>query len=294
MQHPNLKDYETWLNRRYRINTIRSQLGVIHRFIQWCASENINAGQCTYTELIAYITYLSGKGLAKRTINLIITAIKNWFNYLIESGLREENPAAELRIKNQGHKAAPDVIKYEDLENLYKLYAAGGIIGKRNKSILGLIIYQGLSVRELQALELNDLKLEQGQIYVPGVGRSNDRILKLEAHQIVQLQNYVLHIRPVIIAMSAKETDKLFITTGLSPILSNTLSKLMNQLKQIHPSVKNPQQLRASIIAHWYKLHNARQVQYMAGHRYVSSTERYRTDKLESLQEQLEKMHPTQ
>jgi len=32
----------------------------------------------------------------------------------------------------------------------------------------------------------------------------------------------------------------------------------------------------------------------MAGHRYVSSTERYRGDKLESLQEQLEKLHPIQ
>ena len=35
-----------------------------------------------------------------------------------------------------------------------------------------------------------------------------------------------------------------------------------------------------------------REVQYMAGHKYVSSTERYRTDNLEDLQKELEKYHP--
>ncbi len=33
-------------------------------------------------------------------------------------------------------------------------------------------------------------------------------------------------------------------------------------------------------------------VQYMAGHKYVSSTERYRTDNPEDLQKELEKYHP--
>jgi site-specific recombinase XerD len=289
-----LESYQTWLNRRYRMNTIRTQLGSTGRFIQWCETENINAEQCTYSELLDFIRYCNNRGNVKRTIGLNITAIKNWFNFLIETGIRDENPAAELRIRNQTYKAASDIINYPDLENLYNYFPAKGIVGKRNKSLLGLIIYQGLTIRELQELEVNDIKLQEGKIYIPGVGRSNDRTLKLESHQIVQLQNYVLQIRPVIIAMSGKQTDKLLTTIGKSLRLGDTLCKLMEQLREVHPTVKNPQHLRASVIAHWYKLHNTRQVQYMAGHRYVSSTERYRTDKLESLQEQLEKMHPTQ
>jgi hypothetical protein len=35
-----------------------------------------------------------------------------------------------------------------------------------------------------------------------------------------------------------------------------------------------------------------REVRYMAGHRYVSSTVRYRTDNLVDLQKELEKFHP--
>jgi len=51
-------------------------------------------------------------------------------------------------------------------------------------------------------------------------------------------------------------------------------------------------QIRASVITNWLHHYNLREVQYMAGHRFVSSTERYRTDNLEDLQKELEKYHP--
>jgi hypothetical protein len=42
----------------------------------------------------------------------------------------------------------------------------------------------------------------------------------------------------------------------------------------------------------WLKTYNLRQVQYIAGHKYVSSTERYQANNLENLQNKLEKFHP--
>ena len=43
---------------------------------------------------------------------------------------------------------------------------------------------------------------------------------------------------------------------------------------------------------YWLKNNNLRQVQYMAGHKYVSSTERYQLNNLDKLQSKLEKYHP--
>ncbi|MDD4673691.1 MAG: hypothetical protein PHI03_12220 [Bacteroidales bacterium] len=51
-------------------------------------------------------------------------------------------------------------------------------------------------------------------------------------------------------------------------------------------------QIRVSVITSWLQHYNLREVQYMAGHKYVSSTERYRTDNLKDLQKELEKYHP--
>ena len=238
--------------------------------------------------------HCTSKGNEKGTINQKISSLKQFFNYLIGIKKRDENPASELRIKNQIHTVPHDIINYEELENLYKLYSGKGIAGKRNKCVIGLLVYQGINSAELQALEVKDLKLEEGKIYIPSTSRSNDRLLKLEAQQIVPLQNYLFQIRPILIAVNEKITDKLFTSYGGGSRLSNSFVKMLQQVRSVNPKIKDLKQIRASVIAHWYKIHNTRQVQYMAGHRYVSSTERYRVDKLESLQEQLEKIHPIQ
>ena len=75
--------------------------------------------------------------------------------------------------------------------------------------------------------------------------------------------------------------------------LRSTINRVIEQLKHRHPSFRNAQQLRANRIVLWLKQYNLRQVQYMAGHRYISSTERYQMDKVEDLQKQLGKYHPS-
>mgnify|MGYP000907514115 FL=1 len=46
------------------------------------------------------------------------------------------------------------------------------------------------------------------------------------------------------------------------------------------------------VIAEWLKKIDVRKVQYMAGHRYVSSTERYNGMNLQELKDSLNKFHP--
>ena len=74
--------------------------------------------------------------------------------------------------------------------------------------------------------------------------------------------------------------------------LKNTLYKIMSQLRKANSQVKNAQQLRASVIVKWLKQHNLRKVQVMAGHKYVSSTESYLQNDIESLQEKVNQYHP--
>ena len=42
----------------------------------------------------------------------------------------------------------------------------------------------------------------------------------------------------------------------------------------------------------WIKHNNIREVQYLAGHKHISSTEKYRQQEVETLQKSLEKYHP--
>ena len=74
--------------------------------------------------------------------------------------------------------------------------------------------------------------------------------------------------------------------------LHNTVSLLTEELKGINAQIKNAQHIRASVILHWLRQHNKRQVQYMAGHKYIDSTEKYVVQELETLTNQLTKHHP--
>jgi integrase/recombinase XerD len=75
----------------------------------------------------------------------------------------------------------------------------------------------------------------------------------------------------------------LFTSFGSSTKFNNIISKLLPQLKKLNKKVKSVHQIRTSVITHWLKLYNLREVQYMPGHRYVSSTEAYLINDLEDL-----------
>ena len=50
--------------------------------------------------------------------------------------------------------------------------------------------------------------------------------------------------------------------------------------------------IRASVITKWLKKYNLREVQYLAGHSYISSTEHYLQNDMEGLLEEIQKYHP--
>lgn len=52
-------------------------------------------------------------------------------------------------------------------------------------------------------------------------------------------------------------------------------------------------EVRGSVITRWLKAYNLRKVQYMAGHRYISSTEAYQINDLDDLTEAIDKYFPS-
>jgi integrase/recombinase XerD len=116
--------------------------------------------------------------------------------------------------------------------------------------------------------------------------------LKLEAHQVLDIMEYQLKVREQLLQLNSKETDLFFVSAGTSERFNNIISKLMDKLQKLNKKVTSIKQIRASVITHWLKLYNLREVQYMAGHRFVSSTEGYLINDLDDLQETVTKYHP--
>ncbi|MBU0766135.1 MAG: tyrosine-type recombinase/integrase [Bacteroidetes bacterium] len=290
-----LQDFTVYLRGEgYRRQTVCGNMGMIRRFLCWVSDENMDYTEITYRDVLSYIDHLKEKGNQKSTINQCLGAIRHFYNCLQSAGLVSCNPAETLRIRNITRRVPHDLLTWDELENLYHSYPEAGVTGKRNKAVIGLAVYQGLNASELAAIELTDVKLEEGKIYVPVTGRSNSRTLKLEAFQVLQLQKYITQVRPVILIIAEKESEKLFISTGKGDRISNSYVYMLRVVTKLNPKVKDMKQIRASVITRWMSLYHIRQVQYMAGHRYISSTEYYRTDQIEGLQDQIDELHPLQ
>lgn len=136
-------------------------------------------------------------------------------------------------------------------------------------------------------LETGHVNLSEGKIYIPGGRKSSSRTLRLQASQILQLKTFLEETRPALLERN-QQSPYLFPARKSSDLIC----KIVEGVKSIHPEIKNSRQLRVSVIMNWLKTNNIRQVQYMAGHKSIQSTEVYRGKDLTDLTKQLEMFHP--
>jgi integrase len=170
---------------------------------------------------------------------------------------------------------------------------------ERNGIIVGLLVYQALASGELEKLSVEDINLTAGTIYIAGNARSNSRTLPLNTQQVLPLYSYIhggtrekLQALPVLGLPSNHREGEHFKNSLLIGKMYGVVKQVVQELRGINPQIKNAQHIRASVILHWLKQHNKRQVQYMAGHRYIDSTEKYALQQMDTLTDALTKYHP--
>jgi integrase/recombinase XerD len=302
-----LKGFENYLQQQgFGKDTIRQKSNYAGSFLKWLENERLKPEDTRYSDLLSFIDHCKSGFDSKKLINNKLRSIRNYYEYLKTENETIVNPAANLHLKGEPRKIISGIIEFTELETLYQSIDTNTLRQKRNKTILGLLVYQAITTEELEQLEPGHLKLREGKIHIPGNRRRNSRALGLKAFQILELHEYINEIRPSIIEQIGKSTPcrkpkqinigtiekQLFTSINGSENIKNSLLHLFKDVQKINPAITNAQQIRQSTITYWLKNHNLREVQYMAGHKYVGSTERYQMDNLESLKDKLEKYHP--
>ena len=254
---------------RFASETTHKYSRMLLYYLEWKASEGIE--KVEYADLFTFIRHCQGKGKSTVRVNKYLLAIRHYIDHQIKGGKETTNPAIGLQIRGTQQKVKQGLLNRKELDELEQLYTG------KHKLILSLVVHQALTLSELEKLEPSHLDLHQGTIYIPAGRKSNNRTLKLEAHQVMELMK-----------AKGQATGKLISDTPLK----NTGHGLCKELRCINEKVKNLRQLRGSVIAEWLRTENLRVVQYKAGHKHVMSTEKYLQQDLEGLKEQLKKHHP--
>jgi len=266
---------------------LTTRVNYIKTWLEWL---KIEVEDSSYKDLMNYIGYLQNEEKSVSQINKRLQTISHYYNFK-----NLPNIALTTRLKGIYKKANSKPFTIEELDLIYETYqsTSKNYFVNSDQLILGLLIYQGLEMGDFMSLELKDIDLKKGKIYVPKRGHRNERTLKLQSHQIILLHDFIEKYR-------TKESEYF-----LNPQSSN-YNQLHRQFKNLSRSIKKNlqenlnlkldklSQLRQSRIVIWVKTEGLRQAQYKAGFRRVRSAERYRKSDLTDLKIQLKKHHPNQ
>lgn len=276
------------LKEGYAPASVSHHLYVLKRFSLFLNRERIEPEHVRQPDILAFLK--NRKNISKETrSNYYLRSIKYFFRYLKDENIIEKSPAENIRIRGLKRNTLYTVLQPHELHGLY----AGFPKDPRKRTLLGLLVYQGLQASELPKIEIKHLNLREGTVFIPEGRRSEARTLPLHTAQVLDLHDYTAYIRPELIKNINTETDQLLLGRE-SLLLQNTTALILKTLREQHPHLKigNAKHIRASVIVNQLKIHNLRQVQYFAGHRYISSTEKYLQNETESLSKEIEAFHP--
>ena len=278
----------------YSEKTIRSQDCYIRKFNAWLMTNSISLQEVGYQTLLSFVSDERKKGIASANLRNHLQAIRIYLSYQKETGTIDENPAIGIHLKDKYHRIPLPAIPEETLGDMYKAFAQNQpedpirkLQHQRDTVALGMVIFQGLDSGDLERLTVKDINLREGTLYIASSRKNASRTLNLEALQILQLSEYITQTRP---QLNPNHTDNNRFFTKSK--IQDMVSAIVKKLKHAYPIIQDPRHIRSSVIQNWLKINHIRQVQYMAGHKRISSTERYRREDLDDLIHQLQKYHP--
>ena len=246
----------------------------------------------TLQHLQSFIQSIGALDLAPTSQARIISGIKSFFKYCILEQICTINPTTLLNSPKTRRKL-PDVLSFEEIEQLIAQIDLSKPEGGRNKAILETMYSSGLRVSEAINLKISCLHLDVGFIRVIGKG-DKERLVPIGADAIKYIKLYKDTIRVHQTAAKNYE-DILFLNNrgkSLSRVMIFYIIKALILKTGIKKSI-SPHSFRHSFATHLVEGGaDLRAVQEMLGHESITTTEIYTHINREYLRDTLDRFHP--
>ena len=258
--------------------------------------ENFNEihkpGDIQLTHLQSFIQSIGEMGMAATSQARIISGVKSFFKYCLIEQICTINPTTLLPSPKTSRKL-PDVLSFEEIEQMIGEIDLSKPEGGRNKAILEVMYSSGLRVTEAIQLKISCLYLDVGFIRVIGKG-DKERLVPIGTDAIKFIKLYRDRIR--VHQTPAKNCeDILFLNNrgkGLSRVMIFYIIKDLILKTGIKKSI-SPHSLRHSFATHLIEGGaDLRAVQEMLGHESITTTEIYTHIDRDFLRDTLDRFHP--
>lgn len=243
-------------------------------------------------DLQQFVKWISELGMTATSQARIISGIRSFYKYLLTEQIINKDPTALLEAPKT-KRALPDVLSFEEIEQIISKIDQSKPEGGRNKAILETMYSCGLRVSEVVGLKISCLYLDVGFIRVIGKG-DKERLVPIGSDAIKYIKLYKENIR-VHQPMVTGYEDILFLNQrgkGLSRVMIFYIIRDLAVKAGITKNI-SPHTFRHSFATHLVEGGaDLRAVQEMLGHESITTTEIYTHLDRDFLRNTLQQFHP--
>ena len=230
------------------------------------------------------------QGKSAKSIALLLSSCRSFFQYLLDFNLISINPAKNVRPP-KGEKRLPKTMDVDQVSMLLDNIETDEEIGIRDKAIAELFYSSGLRLAELVECNVNDLDLKQQLATITGKGNKT-RIVPVGAKAKKAIERWLI-IRKGWLGMS--DCQGLFISQRKTRLSARSVQKRLEYWgKRIGLNASlYPHKFRHSCATHVLESSgDIRAVQELLGHVNISTTQIYTHLDFQKLAEVYDKAHP--
>ena len=242
-------------------------------------------------DLQHFIRYIGGL-VTPASQARIISGLKSFYKYCRIESITHKDPTALMQSPKL-IRALPDILSFDEIEQIIGEIDLSKPEGGRNKAILETMYSCGLRVSETVNLKISCLYLDLGFVRVIGKG-DKERLVPIGGEAIKYIELYAGEIRKHIPVKTGHE-DILFLNRRGSKLSRVMIFLMLKDLvkKAGIQKVISPHTFRHSFATHLVEGGaDLRAVQEMLGHESITTTEIYTHLDREYLRNTLQQFHP--
>lgn len=273
-------------------HTLRAYQGDLTALLDFLGTQGIDEpGAVTPRVLRSFLAAQDERGLAQRSIQRRLSAVRSFFKHLVKHGRAPAHPAVGLRSAHTA-RPLPRALEVAEVERLLCAPDVATARGRRDRALLECMYSAGTRAAETVGLERADLDLEHGVARVRGKGKK-ERLGALGSHAVSALRAYLAdpeRPRPTTTAAGA-----VFLNPRGGRLSTRALGRIVERacLGAGLTRPASPHTLRHSFATHLLdRGADLRSVQELLGHAHLVTTQIYTHVSIERLREVYEQAHP--
>ena len=280
-------------------NSLTSYGRDLRYLLEYLQNRDLELSQVTATVLSDFEVWLKDRSLAISSINRTNSAVKSFLIYCArEYGLNL--PTGEI----SSHKIARKLPKALTIDEITSLIESAKSLSEatslRDVALLELLYSTGGRVSEIIGINIIDLAKVESEneviqtIKLRGKG-AKERIVPIGSYALSALDNYLVRIRPALVAKSAKNENALFLNSRGGRLSRQSAWNIVLEAAQ---ACGLEGKVSPHVFRHSYATHlldggaDIRVVQELLGHSSVTTTQIYTLVTIDKIRQSYSSAHP--